>query len=70
MDDPQLNMIQNNLGHIYIITGPSNKKYVGQTVCIRSGRIKHGYLENAKYYLNSQNNDESLNVQRLDGSGY
>ncbi len=52
-------MIQNNLGHIYIITGPSNKKYVGQTVCIRSGRIKHGYLERWKEHIKNSKKDKN-----------
>jgi len=44
MDDPQLiSHNRNELGHIYKLTSPSGKQYVGQAKCVLSSGKAHGY---------------------------
>lgn len=64
MDNPQPNIYNRNLGHIYVLTSPSGKQYVGQAICISSGK-EHGYkgrwkghISEAKY---SKNTSVALN---------
>ena len=41
ISEKEINM---NLGHIYVLTSPSNNQYVGQAVCYLPSGRKYGYL--------------------------
>lgn len=44
-------------GHIYLLTSPSGKKYVGQAVCILSSGRKYGYKSRWKgHIIEARNN--------------
>lgn len=44
-------------GHIYLLTSPSKKQYIGQTVCYLSSGSKHGYIARWKeHVIESKNN--------------
>lgn len=47
-----------NLGHIYVLTSPSGKQYVGQAVCILSSGKKYGYKKRWKAHIVESNNNK------------
>jgi len=56
MDDPQPStlfntMTKNNIAEIYLLTSPSNKKYIGQTVSYLSNGRSYGYFERWKEHV-------------------
>jgi len=46
-------------GHIYCLTSPSNKKYIGQAVKILSSGRKYGYIGRWKGHINEVKNNKN-----------
>jgi len=52
--------IEMNLGHIYKLTSPSKKQYVGQAVCILSSGRKYGYQKRWQGHIIEANNNRGF----------
>lgn len=48
------------LGHIYILTSPSKKSYIGQAICILSSGKKYGYKARWKGHINEAINNRNF----------
>lgn len=55
-----LNIEKMNLGHIYKITSPSGKQYVGQAVCVLSSGRNYGYLKRWQGHIIEANNNRGF----------
>jgi group I intron endonuclease len=56
------------MAEIYLITSPSTKKYIGQTVSILSNRRSYGYLERWKEHIREANNSNRLGSRLLNNA--